>query len=52
MYGTIVQQPFLMGYYSVKALDDALKGKEVDPRIVSEALFVSKENVGTYNTQP
>jgi ribose transport system substrate-binding protein len=48
MYGTIVQQPFAMGYQSVKALDDALHGRPVKPRIASDVLFVSKDNVDTY----
>jgi ribose transport system substrate-binding protein len=49
LYGAIVQQPFLMGYYSVKALDDALQGRTLKPHIISDVVFVSKENVDTYN---
>lgn len=46
MYGTIVQQPYQMGYQSVKALDAVLHGKAVRPWIVSDAKFVSAENTG------
>lgn len=48
MYGTIVQQPYQMGYYSVKALDDVLHKKQVESYIESDVLFVSKDNVDSY----
>lgn len=48
MYGTVVQQPFEMGYYSVKALDDVLHQRKVKPFIESKVIFVSKENLNTF----
>jgi len=48
LYGTVVQQPFKMGYYGVMALDDALHGRKVVPEIESGMFFVNKDNVDTY----
>jgi len=47
IYGTVLQQPYDMGYYGVTALDDTLKGKEVAPFIESSTIFVSKETIDT-----
>jgi len=51
MYGTIVQQPYEMGYHSVTALDDVLHGRPVEKFIESKTLFVTADNVKTYNSR-
>lgn len=42
IYGTMVQNPFKIGYVGVKSAVDILKGIKVDKRIVIETDFVQK----------
>ena len=43
--GLVVQNPFNMGYVSVKTMADSLRGKPVDKRIDTGARYVDKTNV-------
>ena len=43
--GLVVQNPFNMGYVSVKSMADQLRGKPVDKRIDTGARYVDKSNV-------
>ena len=43
--GLVVQNPFNMGYISVKTMADHLRGKAVDKRIDTGARYVDKTNV-------
>lgn len=45
MNGTVVQDPFNMGYLSVKTIVDILAGKKVSPRIDTGATYVSLKNL-------
>jgi ribose transport system substrate-binding protein len=48
IYGTVTQQPFQMGYLSVKNLKDLVEGKAIQDRIDTGVTIVTKENVDTY----
>jgi ribose transport system substrate-binding protein len=43
--GLVVQNPFNMGYLSVKTMADHLRGKKVDKRIDTGARLVTKDNL-------
>ncbi len=43
--GSVVQDPFNMGYLSIKAVVDILAGKKVSPRIDTGATYVSAKNL-------
>ena len=43
--GLVVQNPFNMGYLAVKTMADHLRGKVVEKRIDTGALYVDKSNV-------
>ncbi len=42
---TVVQRPYNMGYLSVKAAADFLKGKTVDPLMDTGSVLITKENM-------
>lgn len=41
----VVQNPFAMGYFSVKAAIDKLIGNKVEPRIYTQSILVTKESL-------
>lgn len=43
--GLVLQNPFKMGYESVKAMSEAIKGQKVEKRIDTGATMVTKENM-------
>ena len=45
--GLVVQNPRMMGYLTVKAMVDKLKGSSVEKRIDTGAVLVTKENIDT-----
>lgn len=45
LHGTIVQQPYKMGYLGVKTADEILHGRSVSPRIYLETILVTRENL-------
>ena len=45
MNGTVVQDPFNMGYLSIKTIVDILDGKAVSARVDTGATYVSRENL-------
>jgi ribose transport system substrate-binding protein len=42
---TVVQRPYNMGYLSVKAAVDKLKGREIDPLVDTGSVLITKENM-------
>lgn len=45
MKGTVVQDPFNMGYLSIKTIVEVLAGESVSPRVDTGATYVSLENL-------
>lgn len=45
--GTVVQNPYNMGYISVKNAAEALKGNSVQKKIDTGATYISKDNINT-----
>ncbi len=43
--GVVVQDPFTMGYQSVRAAYDVVMGKPVAPRVETKVIFVTNENI-------
>jgi len=48
MLGTVVQQPYRMGYYGVQALNGALHGEKPKGFIESGAMVVTRDNIDNY----
>jgi ribose transport system substrate-binding protein len=51
MQGIVVQNPFQMGYLSVKTAVDIVGGKTVEKRIDTGATFINKENLQSEEAQ-
>jgi len=51
MDGIVLQDPVKMGYYAVKTMVDHLEGKEVRPRIDTQAYIATPENMDTDQMQ-
>ena len=49
--GTVIQDPYRMGYETVKQLYSLIKGEKVEKRIDTGANFVSKENLNNEDIQ-
>ena len=46
LHGLVLQNPINMGYLGVKAMVQHIRGEEVEPRIDTGAVLVTKENMG------
>src|ERR1044072_5426907 len=47
LHGIVVQNPFNMGYLGVKTMVDSLQGKQVEKKIDTGVMLVTKENLET-----
>lgn len=47
--GVVVQDPFRMGYQGVKTAYDVIQRKSVEPRVETEVVFVTAENIDDPN---
>jgi ribose transport system substrate-binding protein len=45
LHGIVVQNPFNMGYLGVKTMVDSLQGKQVEKKIDTGVMLVTKENL-------
>ncbi len=43
--GVVVQDPFRIGYQGIKTAFDVINGKEVKPRVETDVIFVTSENI-------
>ncbi len=43
--GVVVQDPYTMGYQSVRAAYDVLMGRSVEPLVETKVVFVTKQNI-------
>src|SRR5262249_59419021 len=51
LHGIVVQNPFNMGYLGVRTMVDSLLGKQVQPKIDTGVMLVTKENMSTPDAQ-
>lgn len=47
----VVQRPFNMGYFGIRAIAEALRGKRVDPVIYTDAVLVRKDDMYSEENQ-
>lgn len=45
LYGTIVQQPYRMGYYGVHAAYRSLHGEKIQDKISTDTIFLTRDNI-------
>jgi ribose transport system substrate-binding protein len=46
--GTVSQDPYMMGYMAVKTMASLLRGKTIQPSVVTETHLVTKENASDF----